>query len=135
MLGNFSDVVSCDICSGSLEVDPEETVNDYAMIMNTDHTDIFDSVEKLLCKHIVYKCTSCGNKVKHTYKTIEKSFRKALTERFLMLIGKGEMTNPAALMDKYFIYCGKCSGFTGVGCCPKTVYDKCEIKRFPINEL
>jgi len=135
MLGNFADIVSCESCRGYLEVDVEATMDDYNIIMSTDYTNIFDNIDKLLCKHLVYRCTTCGIRIKYTYKTIEKAFRKALTEKFLMLVGKGEATNMAALRDKYFIYCGKCNGFNGAGCCPKTVYDKCEIKRFPINEL
>jgi hypothetical protein len=135
MLGNFADVVLCEFCRGTLEADTEATIDDYNIIMNTNHTNIFDNIDKLLCRYIVYRCTSCDTKVKYTYKTMEKAFRRTLTEKFLMLIGKGELNSMPALRDKYFIYCGKCNGFNGVGCCPKTVYDKCEIKRFPVNEL
>ena len=135
MLGNFSDGVKCELCHGTLAADPESTMEDYATVMNTNATNIFENVDSLLNKHIVYTCMSCGNKVKYTYKELEREFRKVLTEKFLMLVVKGLMNDVEAITGQYFIYCGKCQGFDGCGGCPISVFDKCEIKRFPVNEL
>jgi len=135
MLGNFLDTAKCELCQGTLVADLESTMDDYAIVMNTNTINIFENVDLLLNKYIVYTCTSCGNKVKYTYKELERIFRKVLTEKLLMLVVKGLMTDVEAITGQYFIYCGKCQGFDGRGGCPILVFDKCEIKRFPVNEL
>ena len=135
MISDFSELIRCELCQGVLEASQEDTIKDYAMIMNVDSVNIFDTVDALLNKHIVYVCVSCGNKVKYTYKDIEYIFRRTLTEKFLLLAVKDLIGDIQVLKDKYFIYCGKCQGFDGQGSCPKTMFEKCEIKRFPVNGL
>lgn len=135
MLKIFTETIKCELCGGDLYVDTEETLSDYAIVIDTNIANIFDNVEDIINKHMVYVCMSCGNKVRYTYKEIERLLRKAITEKFLMLVAKGLMVDVTALEGKYFIYCGKCSGYNGRGGCPKQIFNDCSIKRFPINGL
>jgi len=135
MLENFLGVVKCELCQGQLIADPKSTMEDYVITTNTNVTNIFENIDVLLNKYIVYTCMSCGNKVKYTYKELEKSFRKTLTEKLLVLVAKGVIVGTEVTMEQYFIYCGKCPGFDGCGGCPISVFDECKVKRFPVNEL
>lgn len=135
MFINFQDTIKCEVCGGPLDLDSEETVEDYAKLLDVDSYDVFGKVENILNNYLVYRCRLCRHTVKYTYKELEKELRKALTAKLLMMSIKGDITHVKALTNKYFIYCGKCNGFDGQGSCPMFVFEKCEIKRFPINEL
>lgn len=135
MFTNFHDIIKCEICQGTLEIDSEETIESYAKILDTQSYEVFGRVENLLNSYLVYRCNTCGNLVKYTYKDLEKELRKALTAKLLFMSVKGEITHVKALTGKYFVYCGKCTGFDGQGSCPISVFENCEIKRFPLNEL
>jgi len=135
MLDKLIDVVECEICSGVLELDTTATVDDYAVVTTTNARNLHDKIDEIINKYLVYKCSSCGQIYKYTYKDLEYLFRKNLTERMLLLVVRGHLLDAPSLQDKFFVYCGKCKGFDGLGSCPKTIYDKCEIKRFPINGL
>ena len=105
MLTELIDKIYCEICEGNLKLNIEETMNDYAIAINLDITNIFDKVDAIIGKYLIFECISC--------KAMENN----------------------ALHDKLFFYCGKCNGYDGAGSCPKSIYNKCEIKRFPLNEL
>jgi len=135
MFINFNDVIKCEICRGLLELSSQETLEDYARILNTQSYEVVGKVEDIMNSYLVYRCLSCGNTVKYTYKELEKALRKALTAKLILMSIRGDITHVKALTDKYFIYCGKCQGFDGQGCCPISVFEKCEIKRFPLDEL
>lgn len=133
MLGSLVDKIDCEICGGELELSSSETINDYSSSIISNASNVFDKVEELIGKYLVYKCYTCHAKYKYTYKDLEKVLRKSLTQRMLMLVVRGKIINSEAIRDKFLFYCGKCNGYDGNGSCPKSVYNKCEIKRFPLN--
>jgi hypothetical protein len=135
MFIDFQDIIKCEVCRGYIELDSEETVKDFSRILDIKTSEVFSKVEDIINVYLVYRCTACGHLVKYTYKELEKELRKALTAKLLFMSVKGEITHVKALIGKYFVYCGKCNGFDGQGSCPISVFEKCEIKRFPLNEL
>lgn len=135
MLENLIGVTKCEICGGALKLDAKATVLDYAFVMDISANNIFDKIESIVGKYLVYSCMSCGYSYKYTYKELEKFLRKQLTEQFLLAVVHGDVRKNPALTDKYFVYCGKCSGYDGQGACPKTIFNNCKIKRFPTNDI
>lgn len=135
MYENLIGSINCELCGGILILDEGATVDDYSIVVSANIDNLFDKVENIIGKYLVYKCTICGAIYKYTYKDFEKALRKKMTERLLFSIAHGFIKNNIVLSDSYLYYCGKCSGFDGTGCCPKSIYDKCIIKRFPINGL
>ncbi len=135
MIGTLSDVVKCEVCEGVLEFDQQATIKDYSLVVQTNVTNVFEKIDEIIGKYLVYVCSSCGQVYRYTYKDLEQKLRKNLTERLLMLIVRGEIIENPSLHDKYVVYCGKCGGYDGQGSCTKTIFNKCEIKRFPVYEL
>jgi hypothetical protein len=134
MLNNLMDKIECEICEEILEFSASDTIDDYTIVLTADATNVFDKVEEIIGKYLVYICPTCHAKYKYTYKDLERVLRKNLTQKMLMLVVRGIIINNNVLQDKLLFYCGKCNGYDGKGGCPKTVYNKCEIKRFPTNE-
>lgn len=134
MINGLSNKIECEICGGTLVFSPTLTVDDYSIAITASEINISDKVDEIIRKYLVYECLDCHAKYKFTYKELEKSLRKDLTQRVLMLVVKGSIANNNILQDKFFYYCGKCSGCDGNGSCPKTMYNNCDIKRFPLNE-
>jgi hypothetical protein len=134
MINGLSNKIECEICSGMVIFSSTLTMDDYSIAVTANATNIFDKVNEIIGKYLVYECIDCHAKYKYTYKELEKSLRKDLTQRVLMLVVKGIIENSNILQDKFFFYCGKCNGYDGNGSCPKTTYNNCDIKRFPLNE-
>ncbi len=135
MLNNLIDKIECEICGSILELSKTTTMEEYAIAITANSINIFDKVEEIICKYLVYKCTSCLTTYKYTYKDLERVLRKNITQKMLFLVAKGNLLNNSSITDKFFIYCGKCNGFDGIGSCSKTVYNNCNIKRFPLNGI
>ena len=134
MLKKYADVLLCEVCGGHLFFDGDSTVEDYAIYMALTPNNIHDKVEDLINSYLIYVCESCGRRHKYTTKKVEFLLRKHLTKRALILLVK-DLVDPNKIMfEKHLIYCGKCQGFDGKGCCPKSIFEACPIKRFPINE-
>jgi hypothetical protein len=134
MLSKLSNDIECEICGGGIDFDNELTITDYAIAITANVLDIDEKVDDIINKHLVYRCRSCGHVFKYTYKDIERVMRRKLTEKTLLLIVHDRVkSNTKISMEKFFIYCGKCQGIDGTGCCTKSIFEKCEIKRFPIN--
>ena len=135
MINGIANKIECEICGGTLMFSPASTVDDYTIAVTADATNIFDKVEEIIGKYLVYECYDCHAKYKYTYKELEKALRKDLTQRMLMLVVIDMVaSNTNILQNKFFFYCGKCNGYDGNGSCPKSIYNNCEIKRFPLNE-
>lgn len=134
MINGLANKMECEVCGGTLLFSPTSTIDDYTIAITANATNVFDKVEEIIGKYLVYECYDCHAKYKYTYKELEKALRKDLTQRVLMLVVKGVIENNNILQDKLFFYCGKCSGCDGNGSCSKTVYNNCDIKRFPLNE-
>lgn len=135
MIEDIEDFITCESCSGQLRLNNKETLNNYSMITNVNDLNIFDKVDKLITKYLVYECSNCGSKFKYTFKDIEGGIRRNITKKFLAAILDDGITNFGTHDFKYYIYCGKCDGFDGTGGCPKGIFENCKIKRFPISEL
>lgn len=135
MLEKYMDVLTCSVCSGPLTFSGDSTVDEYAIYMAITHLNLNVKVDELINDYLVYNCNSCGLSHKYTSREIEKLLRKKLTERALLIIIRGMTDNNDFLFDTHLIYCNKCQGMDGQGSCLRSVYDKCQIKRFPINGL
>jgi len=135
MLNTFTDVIKCEVCGGDLFLDLEGTIEDYNETLLPSTSNIFKSVEEIIGKYLIFKCVGCSSVYKYTFKDIEYALRRHITEILLLSIVRGEIINNSSFLDKFFIYCGKCGGFDGRGICPKTVFNKCDIKRFPKHVL
>jgi hypothetical protein len=134
MFGKFVNEIRCEACGGELYFDYSATTNDYQVLMSESNINVYDKIEDIINKHLVYKCYSCGHLHRYTYKHIEMIVRKKVTERVLLSMVRDQVPNIANItMEKFFIYCGKCLGIDGTGRCTKSVFNKCSIKRFPIN--
>lgn len=135
MLKNFVGVIKCEVCGGDLFLDFSSTMDDYSVTILPEVINMSDEIDEYIGKYLVYTCVSCNAFYKYTYKEIEYYLRKHLTERLLKLVIHGQILDTPSVLDKFFMYCGKCNGFDGKGNCPKTLFNKCKIKRFPCNEL
>lgn len=135
MIDKFVDVLVCEICGGSLYLDADTTVDEYTIFLASTPRNLSDSIDKIMMDFSVYVCATCGHIHKYTTKEVERFLRKKLTERALLILARGFVTPENILQSKFIIYCGKCQGSDGKGSCPRSIFDKCEIKRFPINEL
>lgn len=136
MLGELAYSVKCEVCKGELHFDSKATEDDYKIVMGVEVVEIDSRVDDIISKFLVYRCTNCGQKYRYTYKDIEKIVRRNLTEKVLLLLIKDQIPSITDMVkEKFYIYCGKCPGIDGTGCCTRTVYNSCDIKRFPINGL
>jgi hypothetical protein len=135
MLNQIMGVLECEVCGSGLVLDESATIDDYSLMRNANSLNFTDKIDEIINKYLVYSCTVCKSKFKYTYKDLEKSLRKKITEKVLMLVVKGQIDTYFSFEDGFLVYCGKCKGLDGQGSCTKTIYKKCEIKRFPLNEL
>ena len=136
MFSKFTNEIKCEVCSGDLHFDYDSTVDDYQILMSSTTVDIYDKVDDIVGKYLVYKCYICGRIHKYTYKDIEKIVRRKITERVLLSMVKDQIPDISSVVnEKFFIYCGKCQGVDGTGCCTKNVFNNCVMKRFSINGL
>jgi DNA-directed RNA polymerase subunit M/transcription elongation factor TFIIS len=135
MIDRIIGSMQCEICGGGIVLDEDATISDYSIMLADSHSNIYEKIEDIVGKYLVYSCSICGATFKYTYKDLERSFRKDITEKTLMLVVKGQIESNFNVKDKFLVYCGKCNGLDGFGSCTKTIFNKCEIKRFPLNEL
>jgi hypothetical protein len=135
MFNVLADSLKCTVCGNFLVFDAVSTGEDYALTTNVNTMNILDKVDDIINKYLVYKCTSCDSIYRYTYKDIERFMRKTITEAYLTIVLQDQLTKSNFLEDKFMVYCNKCKGLDGQGSCPKSVFDKCEIKRFPVDEL
>lgn len=135
MLNNMIGMMMCDLCGSNIVIDESATLSDYAIMLSVNSSNITDKIDEILNKYLIYTCTSCGRSVKYSYKDLESNMRKQITKKVLMMIIKNQIDFNFEIQDKFLIYCGKCTGLDGIGSCTKSIYNKCDIKRFPINEL
>ena len=134
MLEKYEAVLKCEICGGDLFFDGDSTVDEYTIYMSIDHKNVHEKVDELINDYLIYTCVKCHKRHKYSTKKVEYLLRKSLTQRALLLLIKDMVSPNALIFDKYLVYCGKCSGFDSKGSCPKSIFDPCQIKRFPINE-
>lgn len=136
MFGKLANEINCEVCGGEIEFSFSETSLDYSTLIRVNLLDIFSIVDNIVMKHLVYKCNRCGQIYRYTYKDIENKVRKKLTETALSIIASKQLPDVSSISnDKYFVFCGKCNGIDGSGCCPKSMYNICDIKRFPFYDI
>ena len=134
MLDRYEKILKCELCGGDLVFSSDSTVDEYVAFTSITEHNLHNTVEELLNDYLVYVCVGCGQRHKYTTKQIEYLIRKSLTKRALLLLVNNMVSNDIIIFDKYLIYCGKCQGLDGKGSCPKSIYNPCKIKRFPVNE-
>ncbi len=135
MLDTLINEITCDVCGDSIVFDKLATVAAYKETVDLNITDVLGSLDKIMEEYLVYTCTTCGTKYRYNYRTVEKILRRQLLEKLLLNDAKNYLSKSPLQLEKYLIYCGKCPGIDGSGRCTEAVFDKCKIKRFPINEL
>lgn len=132
MFGEALSILCCPYCSSrSYVMDPASTFNAFS------DPNVFklENVEKLvdgcIAEYTVFTCLDCGASDKLTVRGIEKAVRKEITKRVLTVIASAEVFNSVPESQFAYIYCNKCPGFDGKGSCPLSMYENCDVKRFP----
>jgi len=132
MFNNLLQNLICEKCGiGELFFDRSATQKSYASPTSFTVEEIEATADGILNSYLIFYCTSCGEPTRYTFKEVEKLMRKEITDNIIHSIVRGELLPTVNVRDKNFIYCGKCTGFSGNGACPKSIYDKCELKRLP----
>jgi DNA-directed RNA polymerase subunit M/transcription elongation factor TFIIS len=127
--------VTCDICGSDISFNKQATVEAYKKTSDPKMDDILGSIDDILERYLVYSCNMCGAHYRYTYKELEKVMRRKVLERVLLVHAREYFEVSPIQLEKYLVYCGKCPGYDGSGRCPKTVFHKCKIKEFPVNEI
>lgn len=131
MISSLIENLKCDYCNGMLEASEILTLEAYSTFTNLPVHNVSDAIEDMLNRFIVYSCAQCGAEHRHTFKDIERKFRIGIMKQVLNGVMRGEISPAAAHGTGALFYCGKCTGYDGQGSCPRSVLDKCEIKRLP----
>ncbi|RLF84369.1 hypothetical protein DRN34_05835 [Thermococci archaeon] len=132
MFNNLLQGIICEKCgAGELFFDRGSTHAHYAQPNSFRVEEIEAAADGIINSYLVFHCSSCAEVTRYTFKEIEKRMRKEITENIIHSIVRGEILPTVNAIDKNFIYCDRCSGFSGNGACPKSIYDKCELKRLP----
>ena len=96
-----------------------------------DLEDVDKLVDGIIGQYLVFQCLKCESIHRFTYKEIEKSIRKDISQKVMTLRAKKELDKTINMNVKYLVFCGKCNGYDGHGACPKEVYDECQLRRMP----
>ena len=135
MLSRLASEIKCEVCTGDLYFVFDNSVDDDLVFSKLSGVDVYNAVDKIINRYLVYKCNICGQVYRYTYKNIEGIVRKKVMEKALAVLASTQIPSISNVcMDKFLIYCGKCNGIDGSGCCTKSIYEKCDIKRFPIYD-
>jgi RNase P subunit RPR2 len=132
MLQSLIDNFVCEACGTHLVMDSSATLIAYEDTVDLSIESLVLKVDDIIGKFLVFICPSCGAEYRVTYKDIERIIRRNITQKLLYFLVHEKM-DTQAVNCPVFVYCGKCTGFDGHGACPKSVYDECDIKRFPLN--
>jgi len=131
MLGTLIDSVTCEICGGGLSFEQSATFEAFKESSELTSTNIIETVDSIVDKYLVFVCYNCDIKYRYTYKDIYRIIRTDVFKRLLLLLSQGQFITNNTNRDYVLIYCGKCTGYDGQGSCPRTVFNNCDIKRFP----
>lgn len=131
MINSLIENLNCVACNAPLEPDEVLTYDAYTSFKNIPVKNVSDAVEDMLNRFIVYRCVQCHAEYRYTFKDIERRFRIDIMKHVLTGIARGEITPASGHGTGALFYCGKCTGYDGQGSCPRSVLDKCEIKRLP----
>ena len=128
--------IRCKDCNALLVLDIKATVKDYMLFSGATNDNVENIIESIINNTLIYKCSGCGQLYKYTYKEVEKEVREYIKKDLPLFVMREDMLSDLfEIKHSFFIYCGKCPGFDGSGCCPKELIKSCPVKRFPINEL
>jgi hypothetical protein len=114
---------------GTLEFNHTETSKAYQEIFELD--EVLGIVDGVIAQFLVFKCLDCATVHRMTYKELELQARKEISERVMTLKASGELDKAITIKNRFYIYCGNCTGFDGAGACPKVVYENCKLRRIP----
>jgi hypothetical protein len=136
MINTLENILACEICEGPIHLNSHLTINAYSRTIDLSiRSSITKNIDDIINQYLVYKCKVCGQEYRYTYKEIEKLARKKLTERLLLKSAREGMHKSPLITEKYYIYCGKCSGYDGKGSCPLKIFNDCKIKEFPLDDI
>lgn len=126
--------IGCDKCGNILLVDRRATTDDYVKTMKYLMRESDGELDEgSVQPYIIYKCPSCNESYKFTYKDWEKRYRLQIAND-AMEIRKQQMfkedIDPYSLNpDNGLEYCGQCSGYAGDGTCLTDIIKQCTIRK------
>lgn len=132
MLRSLIKSLKCENCGGNLHLSESDTIISYKDTVDLSARNLIARVDDIIGRHLVFTCLGCGAEYRLTYSDVERALRREMTQKMLLLIVQNEMRSSSP-MEPVFVYCGKCTGYDGRGACPRSLYNKCEIKRFPVD--
>lgn len=135
MVSNIFDSIKCKSCgSDSLFYDSTATYEAYNIIFDSNPNIVFNIVDDFMLHFLVFKCVNCGAEHRISMSEVEKEIRNDLLNKMINMEGMKYRKNKSPInISKVFVYCGKCSGFDGLGSCPIAYYNDCLLKRLPIE--
>jgi len=131
MLGTAIKDITCDVCGSNLYFEYEETFDAFKDSADLTTTNLFETIDSIIDKYLVFSCHGCNIKYRYTYKDIDKIIRNTIFKKLLLLIAQGQIVRDGTHKEGVLIYCGKCTGYDGQGSCLRSVFNKCNIKKFP----
>jgi len=133
MLDTLIKDIMCEVCNGKLNFEYYETFKAFKDSADITTINIIECVDSIVDKYLIFTCNNCGTKYRYTYKDIDKVIRNNIYRNLLLLVTQGEIVRNNKANDGVMIYCGKCTGYDGQGSCLRSVFDKCDIKKFPVG--
>jgi RNase P subunit RPR2 len=133
MLGTLIKDVTCETCGSKLNFEYEETVNAFKDSADLTSANIIETVDLMVDKYLIFICYGCGTNYRYTYKDIDKVIRYTIFKNLLLLLTQGQIVMNGMNKDTVLIYCGKCNGYDGQGSCLQSIFNKCDIKKFPVR--
>ena len=127
--------IRCKECNELLFLDSKATVRDYMFFSDAVTNDAESVIKAIIGKTLMYRCSGCNQLYKYTYKELEKQIINQIKCDLAVFVQRENILGIIEMKHTFFVYCGKCPGFDGSGCCPKELIESCPIKRFPINGL
>jgi len=122
--------LTCPVClEGALEYSQAETFKAFSDIFELEDVDAI--VDGVIEQYIVFRCLQCDATTRLMFKDIEKMVRRDLSKQVMTMKAAGEVERGLTIRNRFYIYCGHCTGFDGRGSCPKTIYENCDIKKVP----
>jgi RNase P subunit RPR2 len=131
MLDTLIKDTMCEVCNGKLSFEYYETFEAFKDSSDITTTNIIECVDSIVDKYLIFMCNNCNAKYRYTYKDIDKVVRNNIFRNLLLLLTQGEIVRHSKSSDGVMVYCGKCTGYDGQGSCLRSVFYKCDIKKFP----
>jgi len=127
--------LKCEACGeGFLRLDMMESVVALSPQALLTHEQMTEFIDKYMDSYMVFTCPLCEQKFKYTEKEILRKYRETIKDYlFEQAVSNKVAEHLGDGMTKVLVYCGKCPGQDGKGSCSIEVFNKCDIKEFPVE--